>query len=240
MPVTGAAQVLYQYATGYAASFGMDKIQLFSYVSTTDVVKNAVSRTPFDDAYNQSTVAQYSGYLVDSTIGTGTFDLFLNGIALGGSNWTLGTGYITVGNAVPSDTLFFDAKNGSKREIAITGIPTTVALAYSGQELYLNGVNLISGSEFTAAGGNVSLISHTGVNGTLSEYPVVLSSQTGRYTLWTGARYWRDTSNVYLNGVRQEERALYTEGAIFDRLSGNLFNLATCTTLYANTDLVWD
>jgi hypothetical protein len=52
--------------------------------------------------------------------------------------------------------------------------------------------------------------------------------------------FWRDTSNIYLNGVRQQEFVLYTEGSKYDLLSGQSFNNAQTEMIYDNTDLYWE
>lgn len=238
---TGAPTVLFDYQSGYAASFGMEKIQYYAFLATGDTVKNAVSYTPFADLYNKGAARQYSGYAVDVSYETGILDLYLNGVALDGQNWATSGGYVTVGAAESQDSLFYDLKSGDKRTFVVTGAPSSYTLSYSGQELYLNGINLVSGADYTQGGALINLTAaNSGVTGYLSEYPIILTSTTGRYTIWTGARFWRNTSNVYRNGVRQENKVLYIEGAMVDKLSGQFFNPADCVSLYQNTDLYWE
>lgn len=240
-PTTGDLVTLFQYLTGYASSFGMEKIQGYFYLSTGDIIKNAVSYVPFEDIYNKTSISQYSGYLIDPNYNVDSFNLYLNGIALANQGWSLTGSYITITGTSLVDSVFYDVKNGSKSVLVVTGAPSTVAISYSGQELYLNGVNLVSGLDYIKVGSVLSLTAvNSGITGYLSEYPIILSSQTGKYTLWTGAKFWRDTTNLYRNGVRQENKVLYIEGSLIDKLSGNAFDTSICSTLYSNSDLFWN
>lgn len=241
-PVTGSSTVFFEYLTGYASSFGMEKIQLFTWIEASDVVKTSTSYTPFNDIYNRIAQRQYSGYFINTLYtDTGIPDIFYNGVAINGYGWNISGNYLSITGTETTDTIFFDAIIGNKRTIDVTIDVTGYQLIYSGQELYLNGVNLISGDSFIATGSIISLQnSATGISGTLFEYPVVLAFQTGSFSLWTGLRFWRNTSNEYLNGVRQEEYGMYIEGAIFDMLSGNIFNPSDCITLYDNNGNYWE
>lgn len=240
--ITGNPTVLFQYLTGYAASFGMEKIQLFSYIQSTDFIKTSVSYTPFLDIYNKFGYLQYSGYLIsNSYTDTGLLDIFMNGVALSNYGWTVTGSYIMVTGSMPSDSIFFDVIYGDKLTIEVDVGITGYNIIYTGQELYINGINIVSGADFISDAGLIYLRSDsTGFSGTLSEYPVVLNYQTGTFSLWTGNRFWRDTSNEYLNGVRQENYSLYTEGAIFDMLSGNRFNPDACSILYDDNGNYWE
>lgn len=234
--VTGAATTLYQYLTGYALSFGMEKVQLFSYIEPSDFVKTAADTTPFNDIYNKILPRSYSGYQADYP--TGLINLYLNGVAQGTSGWSPTGEYIIVSGALDTDSAFADLKSGDKASFVITG--SGFNLAYSGQELYLNGINLASGAQFVELGGNIFLRGDaTGVTGDLSQIPIVLAPTTGTFSLWPRIPFQRDTSNVYFNGVRQQNYSLYIEGAAIDLLSGNSFNPGMCASLYANSNLYW-
>lgn len=236
---TGAAGVLYEFLTGYAASFGMEKVNLFAYVEPTDLVKSAVGYVPFSDRYNKVPTAGYSGYLVAPGYDTGILDIFFNGVAQGTTGWALLNSYLFVSGAANSDAVTFDLASGDKKSYAVTG--TGFVFSYSGQELYLNGVNLASGRDFVAGAGFISLTNaQTGVSGYLFEYPVVLAATTGAYSLWTGLRFSRNTSAVYLNGVCQLKDQEYTEGAVFDLLSGNSFNPLSCAIVYDDNGNYWE
>jgi len=240
-PVTGTLTTLYTYLTGYASSFGMQKVQAFYPTQTGDIVKQSVSRTPFDPYYNFTLLRQYSGYLIDTAITTGQINSYLNGIAQNVQGWTLRSGYLQVSGGVSSDTFFLDLKSGDHQLFTVTGGLTGFAFTYSGQEIYLNGVNLISGYDFLVTAGTVNLTNaNTGITGYIFEYPIVLPFETGIFTVQTGAPFQRDTSNLYLNGVRQQNYSTYTEGAIFDLLSGNFFDPAICVPVYDDDGLYWE
>jgi hypothetical protein len=240
-PVTGDLTTAFVYLTGYASSFGMQKTQAFYHTESTDVVKQSVSYTLFEPFYNIVLQHQYSGYLIDTTYGTGQLNPFLNGVAQNGDGWTLNSGYLLVSGGVISDSFFFDSKSGSHQTFTVAGGTTGFAFAYSGQEIFLNGVNLISGYDYLLTAGTVNLThANTGITGYIFEYPVVLTSVTGVFTVRTGAPFQRNTTNLYLNGVRQQNYSTYTEGAVFDLLSGNSFNPAECVSVYDNSNLYWE
>ena len=235
--VTGAATTLYQLLTGYALSYGMDKVQLFSYIEPADFTKAAFDRTPFYDVYNKVLVRSYSGYQADYP--TGYINLYYNGIAQGGSGWAFTGSYLIISGSLDADSAMVDLKSGDKSSYLLTG--SGFNMVYSGQELYINGVNLASGDQFIEVGGNILLrASATGITGTLSQIPIVLFPTTGVFSVLIPSRFQRNTSNVYFNGVRQENRRLYIEGSSIDLLSGNSFNPSECNMLYSNSDLYWD
>jgi hypothetical protein len=214
----------------------MTKMQLFSYIESSEFVKTAYDRTPFNDIYNKVLPRSYSGYQADYP--TGLINLYLNGITQGTSGWAPTGEYIIVSGATNSDAAFADLKSGDKASVTITG--SGFLMSYTGQELYINGVNLASGDQFWAINGNILLRqSATGVTGDLSQIPIVLVPTTGVYTVVNTVPFQRNTSAVYYNGVRQQIRSLYTEGANIDLLSGNSFNPGECVSLYENSDLYW-
>ncbi len=59
------------------------------------------------------------------------------------------------------------------------------------------------------------------------------------FSVWSRTPFQRDTSNLYFNGVRQENYSLYIEGAAIDLLSGNSFNPNQCAAIYSNSNLFW-
>lgn len=237
---TGAPILGMEYQSGYASGFGMTKTQLFTPLISTDIVKAGYSNIPFYDIYNIDTQSQYSGFLMPNAYDSGLLDVFYNGIAQAGSGWALTGNYIFVSGAQVADTITLDLKSGSKTSYVV-GTGLTFTFPFSGQEIYLNGVNLVSGYDYTVAGTTLTLAArNSGIGGTIFEYPIVLSSITGRFTVQITQPYWRNTSNIYLNGVRQQEYALYIEGGAFDLLSGQQFDYSGISTIYDNTDLFWE
>lgn len=240
---TGAQSVLYEFLTGYASSYGMRKVQLFTPLISTDIVKAGYSYTPFTDLYNEPTILNYSGYQMVYDYPSGLLNVYWNGIAQAGSGWSITGNYLIVTGTQPSDIIWLDLKSGSKKSYPVAGGQTGFQFAYSGQEIYLNGVNLISGYDYlvTAGTGVYLTARNTGVNGDIFEIPIVLTSTTGRFTIQVNTQpFWRDTSNVYLNGVRQEEDSLYIEGSPFDLLSGQFFNYSGVVSVYNDNELYWE
>lgn len=226
--VTGSQIVLFEVLSGYAASFGMDKIQLFSYIQNNDIIKNSVSYTLYDNNYNIPTIPGYSGFSISSTasIYTGTqINMFLNGVAQANQGWFLSGNNLLMTGVTNTDLLFIDNKIGNQNVFGVTSGVISFPFNYSGQEIFLNGVNLVSGYDYINNGTGITLTSlNTGITGYIFEYPIVLAFKTGNYSEVTGQRFDRDTSNVYINGIRQGIGLDYIEGSAFDLLSGNYFN----------------
>ncbi len=218
----------------------MEKVQLFTAIPTSGIVKSSWSLRPFDDSYNRAAQRSYSGYLMASDYPTGLINLFYNGVAQAGSGWSVTGTYLIVSGTTDSDSATYDLKSGSKASYQVTG-QSGFSFVYSGQEIYLNGINLVSGYDYVLTAGTLNLLPrNSGIVGDLFEYPIVLAPRTGAATLVTGGLFWRNTSNEYLNGVRQVNYSLYIEGAIFDLLSGNAFYPELAQPIYTNTDLYWE
>lgn len=237
---TGSLIPAYLYLSGYAASFGMNKIQLFTPLLTGDIVKVGLSYEPFSDIYNEPTIPQFSGYQMATTYSSGAINVYYNGVAQGGSGWSVTGLYLFVTGAPINSAIWLDLKQGDKRSYQI-GTSTGFFFPYSGQEIYINGINLVSGYDYVVTGQGISLLSSsTGIGGDIFEIPIVLTNTTGRFTVRQFTPFWRDTSSVYLNGVRQQENALYVEGSRFDLLSGQFFNYANVANVYGDDDLFWE
>lgn len=238
---TGAPVTLLEFLTGYAAGFGMRKVQLFTPLISTDIVKASYSRAPFQDLYNEDTLPNYSGYQMLTDYPTGLLDVYWNGIAQAGSGWSITGIYLFVSGTQTSDVITLDLRSGDKKMYPVAGGQTGFVFPFSGQEIYLNGVNLVSGYDYTVTGSLLTLTSrNTGINGNIFEYPIVLSGVTGRFTIQVTNPYQRDTSNIYLNGVRQQEGVLYIEGGQYDLLSGQFFNYSGIASVYDSNDLYWE
>jgi hypothetical protein len=237
---TGDLIPAYLYLTGYASSFGMNKVQLFTPLLSTDIVKAGFSYVPFSDIYNEPTVPQFSGYQMANEYPTGLLNVYYNGVAQGGSGWVVTGTYLFVSGAPVNSAIWLDLKSGSKRSYPVNG-QTGFAFVYSGQEIYLNGINLVSGYDYISTGNGISLLApSTGVGGDIFEIPIVLANTTGNFTVLTTSPFWRDTSAVYLNGVRQQEDSLYVEGGVFDLLSGQRFSYQNVENIYDDNDLFWE
>ena len=225
--VTGLPIVLFETFSGYVSSFGMDKLQLFSYIQSNDIVKNSFSYTPYDFNYNIYGTAGYSGFYLNTIYSSNQINMFLNGVAQANMGWFITGNYLLMTGVNNSDILFIDNKTGNKNIFAVTGGNGFFPFNYIGQEIFFNGVNFISGYDYVSTGTGITLtgsFTGSGITGYIFEYPIILAFQTGNYSKITGQRFDRDTSTVYLNGVRQGLGLDYIEGSAWDMLSGNYFN----------------
>jgi hypothetical protein len=225
--VTGSPVVLFQVLSGYVSSFGMDKIQLFSYIQPNDIIKTSVSYTPYDFNYNIYGTPGYSGFYLSNISSGNQINMFLNGVAQSNQGWFLTGNYLLMTGVNNSDILFIDNKAGNQNIFSVTGGTGFFPFNYSGQEIFFNGVNFISGYDFVSTGTGITLtgsFTGSGITGYIFEYPIVLTFKTGNYSELSGQRFNRDSSNVYLNGIRQGLGIDYIEGSVWDMLSGNYFN----------------
>jgi hypothetical protein len=155
--------------------------------------------------------------------------------------WTISGQYLIVTGAEQADVITMDLKSGDKQVFTVSNGNTGFQIQYSGQKIYLNGLNLLSGYDFLVTGSILSLTNrNTGVDGYIFEIPIVLNYWTGNSSLITGTKFSRNTSNIYFNGLRQQNKVSYIEGAIFDLLSGNSFNYSGSADIYDNNGLFWE
>ena len=239
--ITGNKTTLFEYLTGYASSFGMQKIVLLNPILSGDIVKTSYDFTPFNNIYNQNGLSNYSGYQTANSYLSGLFDIFYNGEAISTNGWSVSGNYLTVLGSTVSDIVTYDLKMGNKNLFSVTGGLTGFAFSYSGQEIYLNGLDLISGYDFVMNGAILYLTNkNTGISGYISEYPIVLNPMTGAFSIQSGFPFSRNASNVYINGLRQQLSVDYIEGSVLDLLSGNSYNPAGMVTLYDDNNLYWE
>ncbi len=134
----------------------------------------------------------------------------------------------------------FDISTGTKNTFNYTGGGTT-AIIYSGQEIYLNGLKLISGLDFAALGSTIRLIgNNTGISGRLDENGVILDSITGNFVIYTGTTFSRYSSRYFVNGLKQQINSDYYEGGIVDLLSGNSYNYNNVVNVYDDNGNFWN
>jgi hypothetical protein len=167
--------------------------------------------------------------------------LFYNGLAQWKTGWATSGEFLSINGSEATDAAYFDVKSGDYGLFNVTGGITTFAMPYSGQEIYLNGLNLISGYDFTVAGQNLTITArNTGFNGYIFEYPIVLNSQSGNSSVFSIIPFSRNTSNLYFNGLRQLNKKDYIEGAFVDLLSGNYYNSSGIQNIYNDNNLYWE
>jgi len=238
---TGEQIDLLEISTGYISSFGMQKVQLFSQVDPSDIIKFAKDRTLFNNIYNKETTRSFSAFQMSNFNESGAMALFYNGLAQWRTGWATSGDYLSINGSESTDLAFFDVKSGNYGLLNVTGGLSGFNLQYSGQEIYLNGLNLISGYDFTVNGSNLIITArNTGFNGYIFEYPIVLSAQTGNSSILSAIPFSRNTANVYFNGLRQLNKVDYIEGASVDLLSGNYYNYSGVQNIYNNNNLYWE
>jgi hypothetical protein len=236
---TGAQITLYDTLTGYASSFGMDKVLVINYLDTADLVKVEKDYTPFNDLYNKNLTLIETGFYSQETLSSGRDNLYLNGVAITNSGISYSGQIITSDQFSNPDEAIYDSKEGDKR-VYLTGF-NSLAFTYSGQQIFLNGQNLVSGDGFVVNGGALTITGQsTGISGVVFERPISLSYETGSSYLWTGRKFSRWASLVFLNGIRQELREDYLEGSNYDLLKGNSFNEYNNNMLYSAEGNFWD
>jgi len=87
---------------------------------------------------------------------------------------------------------------------------------------------------FTLTGNN------TGVSGLLILSPIGLTSTTGNYSVLYSGKFDRNTSNLYMNGLRQRLYTDFVEGGAYDLLLSNSYNSSNNLPLYTNDGSNWE
>jgi hypothetical protein len=217
---TGGKLMSFTVLSGYSDSFQMDKVICLGYIDSDDFVKISKENLPYRDFYNKNGSFLTSGFQFDWDIYSGNSNIYINGVAYTNSGYLFDQNIISNEFFSYPDHLILDISSGRK----LTDEQSPYTIPYIGQELFLNGVNLTSGKDFIFNGTNIILTGqNTGISGILFEFPIILNNETGSKNLWTG-KLQRNTSRVYLNGVRQINGVDYVEGGNFDLLTGNKFN----------------
>lgn len=236
---TGESTILYENLTGYASSFGMDKVLITNHLDSQDLVKVEKDFTPFNDFYNKKLDLIETGFYSQLSLDSGNTNLYLNGVALTNSGVIFSGNIITSSQFSSPDEAIYDIKSGDRKHFA-TGF-NSLALNYSGQQIFLNGQNLISGNDFVTIGTSLVITGQlTGISGVISEFPIVLSYETGSISLWTGRKFSRNASIVFINGIRQEIGEDYLEGSNYDLLKGNSFDKYNNNMLYSAEGNFWE
>lgn len=154
-----------------------------------------------------------TGYLI-------TGDLYNSGVYLSGDFRLDGrlldsTGYYSLG-----DYLFYDRSSSSASSYLATGLNsgTVIPLPASG-ELYLNGVLLSSGVDYTGSSSSYIISSRlSGVTGRMVFWPLESgdSIRTGASSL--SGSFWAGAQKIWMNGVRLANNIDYKENSSLDLL----------------------
>ena len=233
---TGSKKMGFTVLTGYSNTFQMDKILYLNNLSSTDILNVKKSNTPFDDNYNKVATYLYTGFYLDKIIESGYLNCWVNGVSLLNSGITQSQNFIWSDYFSEGDVLIVDSASGAKT----IDISAPYIFNFTGQEIYFNGSNLISGYDFFMSGTNLILTGqNTGISGIVSEVPIFMRSSIYSGYLITG-KLQKNTSRLFLNGVRQLINEDYIEGSKFDLLTGNSYNEYGNILFYDNDGTFWE
>lgn len=227
---TGAKSVAYDTLSGYSDSFQMDKVTYLRYLDSSDFLKLNKEILPYRDLYNKNGEYLTTGFSFANSVYSGNSNIYINGIAYTNSGTSFNQNLILNEFYSYPDQIILDLASGNQ----VVSLSEPHLIGFSGQEIFLNGVNLVTGRDFTVTGNLISLTGqNTGINGILFEFPIILNNETGSKNLWTG-KLQRNTARLYLNGVRQHGYTDYVEGSSFDLITGNVYNQYNNLVMYDN------
>ena len=260
---TGTYDSGYFVDSGFLNTLGMNDI---TFLYNTDIYDNIIYKgktgvlqdtvkniTPLFDLVQQNyySATSYSGNF---------FNLFYNGQLqgdLGGYSYPNGYGiaysisgdYLLTGSDIIDSgfyrtfggKIFYDVIYNS-RSYLITGAVSSgssVGINFSNKNVFYNGILMMSGTDYTGNSfifnipSGYNLLTFTNV-----ELDVLSNTGigTGQYSF--GTKYLRDTSQVWVNGVRQYLNLDYLESSRFDLLSGDFQNYSG-GMIYSNTGDFW-
>ena len=233
--ITGGLIELFYTNTGYVQSFGMDDVNFRNTTCSTDIIKLSTSLIPFDNNYNFTLSPVHSGYNISNVapinITTNNICLYDNGLSQYISGWYISNNLLFINGSNLTDNVFFDIGSPGN---------TGNLISFTGQQIFLNGLNLISGRDFITTAGIISLINNN-PTGIIFEYPIISTSITGNNNIkYAGNRFSRNSSLIYVNGLRQLNEYDYVEGSSFDILIKNNYNQSNNDIIYDDDNLFWD
>lgn len=232
---TGVLTVYFDTNLGYASGFGMERVLILRHIESGDILKYSQSEL-FSPHFNLSPAYLFSGYAMGANYGTGEVNLYVNGVYAAPSSFTTTGQYLYIYEASSQDIITYDIASGTR-----LSLETGVDFTYTGQEVYLNGINLISGYDFVIQAGSFLLTgNNTGISGVILTSPFGLAYATGAEQLHSTQIYARNTSNIYLNGVRQQLDEDFIEGSIGDKLIGNSFDENGNLHVYNDSEQFWE
>jgi hypothetical protein len=200
------------------------------------VIALGKTNTPFNDNFNISPTNLYTGFYFQDGFYSGNLNCWLNGLVMPDSGFSQSQNFLWNNDFGGTDELIVDFISGNKS--FYTGSPYSVS--YTGQEIYLNGVMLLSGVDFSMVSNTLIVTGkNTGVSGVISTIPIRSSFVTGSGYLFTG-KLQKNSSRLFLNGVRQKLGNDYIEGSKFDLLTGNNYNEYNNISFYDSDGTFWE
>jgi hypothetical protein len=224
----------YTYDTDYIYKFGMEGVSYIGNVNSEDLSELYVFPSSHNktNINNLVLVDRTSNtYILDDNYELNQLNLYENGVGLLGSGYNI-TGsiynsgieiledFIVDGSSVLpkkipdlSDVVILDLINGNRFSFEVPSAYSFAASGYipnfnvSTNNLYLNGVKLLSGVDYITSGSNVLFgNSITGISGKIFNLPNDSDSYlryTGNFSNKFTNKFARGTSSLYINGIRQ-------------------------------------
>lgn len=261
----------FTYDTGYIFGFGMDGVRYLYdlddeginelYIFETGNNKTNLNLRGVFDRSSQE-------FFVRSPYSNSSVNIYLNGVGQYGGGFKvinyapytlqLDADYTMSGNypfmdrfAEETDELLYDAISSNRKYKYVpsgyrldsgTGFLDNFEVSQYG--LYLNGVKLLSGLDYTTSGDTVRIID-TGINdvsGRMFILPLDKDNKT-RYTgdfeyLETPA-FAKNTSMLWLNGIRQDLGIQYIETSKVSLLTGSKTHISGYPLIFNSTSLFW-
>lgn len=234
---TGALTDLYDTNWDYLMSLGFDKINLLSFIDEQDNLGYFYS-TEQSNNFNFIAKRSSSGFSVDNYYGSGFNHPFFNGVSIEYNINTISGNFISVSGTDYLDSVIYDKQTGIREIILITG--TVLPIIYNtGKNLFINGILMHSGLDFIAQPNSITLVNNSSlVTGYITTFSTSLTGATGNFDVKLTEMFFEQTSNIYLNGIRQKNQTNYIEGSRLDLCSGYKYN--PYWTDQITTDNFWE
>lgn len=248
--------------SGFLFSLGFNRIAILSGIDTTTLVEAYVVANVFENScYNKFPKYNYvqQCFSLDQSYSTGQLSVFLDGLLQLESGYTATVSgysysYTTVGDFFTSgryfyppnvynsyDTILYDYVSGQLNSEFFTGIQSGQSFSnisdLNNCLIFINGVKLVSGQDYILP--NISNIDVSFGNNTLSVLTLsgniyYNSGETG--TVDFTNKFLKDTSQVYISGLRLAISGDYVEACTLDYLDGDFIELTYNSGIYDNSD----
>lgn len=234
--VTGDLIDSLEWLSGYCASFGMDGYTFLTNPSGLHLF--ALNVTPQQNKYNFSLQSTVDGFVSAEALESGLMNIYLNGLATTSSGYNFAPSFLSFSGADQFDNLTYDLESGTRSVYENTGI---IPIQYVGQSIFLNGVALASGLDFTASESGIELsLENKDISGVVFEYPFAISFASGAENYLITGKFSKNGSVIYVNGIRQKLGVDYVEKSKVDGLGKNLYNSFDNIVIYDGNGLFWE
>lgn len=248
----------------YVWSFGMDGIAFTTEVDGTD----GVEVFTFPQSTNKTTVgnlatygSSYQSFTLQSNVSQNLINSYLNGAAqfpsgysvsggvynpvylLSGDFFISGLQVMSTGFYTFGDLFLYDQVSGERGFVINPTGNYSVNLNVANSHVFLNGVKLRSGIDYVPSGDQMWIENSTltGVCGAFFNFPIdsdIFNYTSGSFNAFSGQRFARGTSEVWLNGLRQALTTDYVEVSAIDLLHGS-GTFIDKPTIMNNDSLFW-